>query len=180
MFASPERSISQTADTGQGTTSLAGAGRSSQTIADRQSSPKAKTEPNKSKSSGLRFSGSRDAIPCRCRAEPVKHCRQAIPAEGASEPNKASRQACAFSGQGTMSLAGAGQSPRTIAEGNFRRKAHPNPTKASRQACAYCRRQFPPTGVIEPNRSKSSDLLFTAVKRSYAISHDSPAHPPQK
>ena len=65
---------------GQGTTSLAGAGRSPQTIADRQSSPKAKTKPNKSKPSGLRLFGSRDNVPCGYRAAPVKSLPKAISA----------------------------------------------------------------------------------------------------
>ena len=62
------------------------------------------------------------------------------------ESNKAKHKFSANRGQGTMSLAGAGQSPQIIAA-----------------------RQFPSTGVYEPHLSKPPGLLPTAVRRSFAF-----------
>ena len=50
---------------------------------------------HKSKTQVLRLSGSRDDVPCGCRAEPANHCRQALPKAHAC-PTKASRTACAI------------------------------------------------------------------------------------
>ena len=59
----------------------------------------------------------------------MRPCRKAIPAVRRTRThNKQNASFAPNRGQGTMSLAGAGRSPRIIAEG-IHRQAHPNPTK---------------------------------------------------
>ncbi len=143
------------AHTGQGTMSLAGAGRSPRNYC-RQAILAARRNPNphKSKPDGLRLYGSRDDVPCGCRAEPAELLPTGNPRHKAeNEPTKASRTACAHTGQGTMSLAGAGQRPR-----NYCRKASGAAAselrKASRPACAIADRQPPPQGGNRTHKSK--------------------------
>ena len=122
------------AEPGQGTMSLAGAGRSPQILAGRQFHRRRKPTP-------------REASRIACALPPS----DGHTPEGATEPNPAKRKFCAEPGQGTMSLAGAGRSPQILADRQFRRRRKPTPREASRMACA-----LPPSGGHTPTALLSS------------------------
>ena len=93
---------------GQGRKSLAGAGRSPRILAVRQFRRQAYSEPNQAsrtacalpppgaprtqqeQNASFALLGSREEIPCGCRAEPANPCRQAIPPSGVlrTQPSK--------------------------------------------------------------------------------------------
>ena len=102
----------------------------------RQSPPKAKPE---------LYKASRQACALSPRsgytAEPLpSHPPQEI------KPEQAKRKFCADTGQGTMSLAGAGGAREPIAVGNPRRRRNPNFTKQAVRLASIAARQSPPTG----------------------------------
>ena len=94
------------------------------------------------------------------------------PPTGAPEPLKAKRQFCANTGQGRMSLAGAGRSPH-----NYCRQAisadrqspptgAPEPHKAKRQFCAfYCRKA--PRRQASPQKSRRACIKDKHTSRSH-------------
>ena len=136
---------------GQGTMSLAGAGRSPQNYCRRHSPPGA-PEPHKASRNGLR--------PCRKAIPAVRRIRTHNKQNASFAPNR---------GQGTMSLAGAGRSPQ-----NYCRKAIPAegaPDPQQKQAGTACanRRQ----AQLNPNK-QAARLALTAVRRSHAARRTEP------
>ena len=126
----------------------------------------------------MRDIGSRGDVPCGCRAEPAKFCRQAIPADRRTpNPHKQAGRLARYRVKGRCPLRVQGGARRIIADrqspptgaprtpkskphglrplptGNPRRQAHPEPLKASRQACAYCRQAIP---AARRNRTRIS------------------------
>ena len=118
------------------------------------------------------------------------YCRQAIPAvrrnhsqqskspdlrftavrrshaEGEPEP-KSKPKVCAISGQGTMSLAGAGGARETLPTGNSGESCSA-PPKANHGFALYCRQAIPAVRRNHSQQSKPNGLRFTADRRSHA------------
>ena len=140
--------------------SLAGAGRSPHNYCRQAISADRRTHPPQSKTIVLRKPGVKGRCPLRVQggARIIIAARQSPPT-GAPEPHHKQNDSFAQTrGQGTMSLAGAGQSPHNHccqAIPAVRRK--PNPTKQNVSFALFiAARQSPPTGANRTPQNKTS------------------------
>ena len=140
------------ANRGQGTKSLAGAGRSPQTIAGRQFPPTGVYEPHISKPPGLRSTTVRRLF--ADRRTRTQH--------------KQNESSALIRVKGRCPLRVRGGARRTIA---VRHSVQPNPNseKQTKGLRFIAVRQSPPLGENQAHKSKPSGLRFTAVRRSFAF-----------